>query len=161
MITYEERLEQGLILIKTADDCQFALGDLGSLFIEDELLGVAGTQTLVDFAHALKYAPRRMQEYTQVSRFYLPEFRAKFDNLRWTHYRDAMRYCQDIEEAMDALEFASAEDMNTIRFCAWLKEHKTRLQALKLALGKAIRIIRDLSPTNENLEDLERILHNG
>jgi len=104
--------------------------------------------------------PRRLQEYTQIAMFYPSECRYLYENLTWTHYRDAMRtHKDDLVGALDMLDRASDLGLTTNTFREYLQENqKDDLYAVKSGLRKAIAIIRTLEPTHTEIEGLEKIL---
>lgn len=159
MINYEESVSLGIMLMEGISKNQWALGDLGIQFIASEKDGTSNSSTLVKFAHDIGLDERRMQEYTQLAKFYPVEVRGQFETLYWTHFRLAKRYCLNFEDALDALEYAASNALKTTRFEAWLVEHKNKPKQLKNGLEKAIQAIRELNPEHPLLSELERILY--
>lgn len=159
--TYELKLALGIELVQGIDKNKWALGDLGLSFVVDKRESLTVNTSLYTFGEAINIGGRRMQEYTQVARYYAPEHRGEYPNLAWTHYKYAMQaYKEDVECALEALEYAADLDLKTAPFKAWLDEQrKSRADALKSGLGEAIEIIRGLNPQHPHIEVLERILH--
>lgn len=99
---WETLIGVGIASEDDADERRWFVGDL-ALRVEK----CYGEDRLASFAKAINVSVKTIYERRQMSGFYENSARQNFDNIRYRHYREAMRL-ETPERAMCALEKASA-----------------------------------------------------
>jgi len=152
MQSYEELVTAGIDAREQKDTAQWALGDL--------VLKVAGGGTVAvsSYAGDIGLSARTAQEYQQMAAFYPPDTRAEFENLTYSHYRDAARAGRwQRDKALSFLEVASSEGFSVGRFREWLAEQRETgaiIKEQRALLEEAYKVLCELAPNHELLQKL-------
>jgi hypothetical protein len=77
--------------------------------------GAYGDDIITKFATALNVNTSTLKQRRTISKFYKTDTRYLFDNLGYSHYREAMRW-GDIDRAMESLNHASEYDLPVWKF---------------------------------------------
>lgn len=105
---------EALVALGASDEEEMGIrrwrhGDLG-LRVEKHY----GENTLAKYASAIGVKYPTLKQRHGMSKYYQPDTRYLFDNLFYTHYREAMRY-GDIERSLKALSKACQRDWSVFK----------------------------------------------
>jgi hypothetical protein len=113
LTAWEDLCSAGAEAREKLDSWRWYVGDLANRVVtlfpskdgDDE-------RTLAEFAKDINMKKKSVYQYRQVAAFYPVSTRVEFDNLTYTHYRDAMRL-KDINRALEWLEECSRKSYTT------------------------------------------------
>lgn len=107
--TWDRLVAMGIDAYEAKDRAHFTLGQLAS-----EVETVYGDDSLGNYARDINAERARLYEYRSVWNFYafsaVAEYYDRFANLRYSHYRDAMRF-RDRDKALAFLAHASDDGL--------------------------------------------------
>jgi hypothetical protein len=124
-LSYDEKIELGIIIRSNEDRAKFALGDLTASVLAPDA-EISTDLTLKDFAHKINASPDTLRHYTKMAKFWPRQYREhQWPNLSFSILKEAMYYAQgDLQEAIRVCNHASALDLTVGDFKAYLDDQR-------------------------------------
>lgn len=159
-VTYEEKVSRGIELMERKEKCQWDIGDLALSLMQSTQIST--DMSLARFAPDIGLKPSTLQSYVRMSRYWLPDERHEWPNLRYSHYKSAMNaYLMDKDKAIEAMEHASLLGLSVASFDGYLRERKAEEQGvisqrellLSDLLARAFYIMQGLVGSEQEIMD--------
>lgn len=112
---WQDLCSAGIGAREQADQWRWYLGDLACRVVTlypPRKTQMTENHTLAEFAKDINVAKKSLYQYRQVAAFYPASTRVEFENLTYTHYRDAMRL-GTLDDAMVWLAQCSEQGFTT------------------------------------------------